>query len=153
MDEIIVFSEATRTSTLSARRDRTIPASPRIPLHQRPTAGSEPGRGRLRRRRAARDRLRPELRTAWQPHPRLDTDNAGGTSGQILPGWPVVLPGNSEGSPVVGDIDGDGSPDILHGIGGGDESAPNNLYAFHADGTPVDGFPITLDRSARCRRR
>jgi hypothetical protein len=74
----------------------------------------------------------------------VDTDYAGGTSGQVMPGWPVTLPGSSEGSPVIGDIDGDSSPDILHGIGGGDESAPYNLYAYHADGTGVDGFPITL---------
>ncbi len=74
----------------------------------------------------------------------VDTDYVGGTSGQVLPGWPVVVPGSSEGSPVIGDIDGDHSPDIIHGIGGGDESAPYNLYAYHADGTLVDGFPITL---------
>ena len=35
-------------------------------------------------------------------------------------------------------------PDILRGIGGGHESAPYNLYAFHADGSAIDGFPITL---------
>ncbi len=74
----------------------------------------------------------------------VDTDYVGGTSGNIMNGWPVVLPGSSEASPVVGDIDGDGSPDILHGIGGGNESAPYNLYAFHANGQPVSGFPITL---------
>jgi len=74
----------------------------------------------------------------------VDTDYAGGTSGQVLPGWPVILPGSSEGSPVIGDIDGDLSPDILHGIGGGNESAPYNLYGYHSDGTMVDGFPITL---------
>ena len=74
----------------------------------------------------------------------IDTDYDGGTSGQVLPGWPVTLPGSSEGSPVIGDIDGDMSPDILRGIGGGDESAPYNLYAFHSDGTEIDGFPITL---------
>lgn len=75
----------------------------------------------------------------------IDTDHAGGTSGQIMAGWPVNLPGSSEGSPVIGDIDGDGSPEIVHGIGGGDESAPYNLYAFHANGQAVAGFPITLD--------
>ncbi len=74
----------------------------------------------------------------------IDTDHSGGTSGQVLAGWPVTLPGSSEGSPVIGDIDGDLSPDILHGIGGGNESAPYNLYGYHADGTLVDGFPITL---------
>jgi hypothetical protein len=75
----------------------------------------------------------------------LDTNYAGGTSGQFLAGWPVALPGSSEGSPVVGDIDGDGSPEILHGIGGGNAAAPYNLYAYHANGQPVSGFPITLE--------
>ncbi len=74
----------------------------------------------------------------------MDTDYAGGTSGDFLPGFPVDLPGSSEGSPIIADIDGDSSPDIVHGIGGGDESAPYNLYAYHADGSPIDGFPITL---------
>jgi len=74
----------------------------------------------------------------------VDTDYAGGTSGEVLSGWPVTLPGSSEGSPVIGDIDGDMSPDILHGIGGGNLNSPDNLYAFHADGSPVAGFPITL---------
>jgi hypothetical protein len=74
----------------------------------------------------------------------VDTDYSGGTSGDVLPGWPVTLPGSSEGSPVIGDIDGDMSPEIVHGIGGGDLASPDNLYAFHADGSPVAGFPITL---------
>ncbi len=75
----------------------------------------------------------------------IDTNVPGGTSGQFLAGWPVSLPGSSEGSPVIGDIDGDGSPEILHGIGGGDAAAPYNLYAYHANGLPVSGFPITLE--------
>ena len=74
----------------------------------------------------------------------IDTDYTGGTSAAFLSGFPVDLPGSSEGTPMIGDIDGDGSPDIVHGIGGGDESAPYNLYAYHSDGSPVDGFPITL---------
>jgi len=75
----------------------------------------------------------------------FDTDVDGGTSGDLLSGWPLDVPGSSEGSPVVGDIDGNGAPDILYGIGGGSEDAPNNLYAFHADGDPIDGFPITVN--------
>ena len=74
----------------------------------------------------------------------IDTDVDGGTSGDVLAGWPQDVPGASEGSPVLGDIDGDGSVDVLFGIGGFSEDAPNNLYAFHADGQPIDGFPITL---------
>ena len=71
------------------------------------------------------------------------------TSGNDLPGWPQFIPGNSESSPVVGDINGDGHPDIIHGIGGGDEDTPNNLYAFAHDGSSVDGFPITLSGPIR----
>ncbi|MCP4293443.1 MAG: hypothetical protein GY780_16575 [bacterium] len=74
----------------------------------------------------------------------VDTDINGGTSGQLMSGWPIELPGSTEGSPVVGDIDGDTVPDILYGIGGGSEDAPNNLYAFKANGNAIDGFPITL---------
>ncbi|MHB8079984.1 MAG: C25 family cysteine peptidase [Candidatus Krumholzibacteriia bacterium] len=74
----------------------------------------------------------------------IDTDIAGGTSGQTMPGWPKSLPGNSESSPLVGDIDNDGMLDIVYGIGGGSESTPNNLYAFKASGAAVPGFPITV---------
>ncbi len=74
----------------------------------------------------------------------ISTNVAAGTSGQVLPGWPRFVPGDSESSPVIGDIDGDNVPDILYGIGGGNESTPNNLYAWKADGTMIAGFPITL---------
>jgi hypothetical protein len=74
----------------------------------------------------------------------IDTDIAGSTSGQIMPGWPISLPGNSESSPLVGDIDGDGGVDIVYGIGGGNSSTPNNIYAFKANGTVVSGFPLTM---------
>jgi hypothetical protein len=73
----------------------------------------------------------------------LDSDIPGGTSGQPLTGWPQLLPGNSEASPVVGDIDGDGVQDIVFGIGGSDVDVPNNLYAFKGNGEFVAGFPIT----------
>ena len=62
----------------------------------------------------------------------------------MLSGWPVTLPGSTEGSPVVGDVDGDGSPEVLQAIGGGDENAPDKMYAYHSDGTAVAGFPISL---------
>ncbi|MGD9548283.1 MAG: C25 family cysteine peptidase [Candidatus Krumholzibacteriia bacterium] len=69
--------------------------------------------------------------------------NVGSTSGTLMTA--IQLPGSTEGSPVIGDIDGDGSPEILQGIGGGDENAPDAMYAFHADGSSVAGFPISLD--------
>jgi len=61
-----------------------------------------------------------------------------------MTGWPVMVPGNSNSNPVVGDVNGDGLLDILFGIGGGNTESPNNLYAFNMDGTYVDGFPLTL---------
>ncbi|MCP4571978.1 MAG: T9SS type A sorting domain-containing protein [bacterium] len=74
----------------------------------------------------------------------VDTDIAGGTSGDVMSGWPVYLPGSSEASPLLADINGDGELDVVHGIGGGSTTSPNNLYAFNWQGVPIAGFPITL---------
>ncbi len=65
-------------------------------------------------------------------------------SGNVLPGWSNVwMGGPTEASPVVADLDGDGSPEILAG------AEDRKLYAFHADGTPVDGFPIETGAEIR----
>jgi len=45
-------------------------------------------------------------------------------------------------SPVVADLDGDGSPEIIAA------SLDRHLYAWHADGTPVDGFPVLIEDPA-----
>jgi peptidase C25-like protein/flagellar hook capping protein FlgD len=78
----------------------------------------------------------------------IDTDKAGGTSGDFLPGWPRHVDGNSESSPLVGDLNGDLRPDILFGIGGATHS-PNMLYAFSHDGQDVPGFPMMLGGPVR----
>jgi hypothetical protein len=65
-------------------------------------------------------------------------------SGALLPGWPVNVPNLSESSPVVGDITGDGLLNVVFGIGGGTDTAPNRLYAWNMDGTEVAGFPIVI---------
>ncbi|MGE5175265.1 MAG: C25 family cysteine peptidase [Hyphomicrobiales bacterium] len=65
-------------------------------------------------------------------------------TGAILPGWSnVVLGGPTEASPAVADLDGDGSLEVLIG------AEDRRLYAFHADGTPVSGFPIEIDGEVR----
>jgi hypothetical protein len=55
--------------------------------------------------------------------------------GQLLPGWPrEPLNGGNPGywsTPAVGDVDGDGAPEIVA------ISKDGNLYAWHADGTPL----------------
>ncbi|MBI5838038.1 MAG: VCBS repeat-containing protein [Candidatus Eisenbacteria bacterium] len=51
--------------------------------------------------------------------------------GRVAPGWPRrVLSGFPFGSPAIGDIDGDGHPDIALGCGG-------QVYAWHADGSEL----------------
>ena len=79
----------------------------------------------------------------------VDTDIAGGTSGQTMSGWPVFVPGSSQASPVVADIDGDGSLDVVFPIGGDSTQSEDLLVALRADGTAVDGFPISLDGPGR----
>ena len=94
----------------------------------------------------------PELEIVWPVNAGsfrldlvvVDTDVDGGTSGDILPGWPVSLPSNSEGSPVVGDLDGDGVADIVMPIGSDETETPDLITAFTASGEPVAGFPISL---------
>lgn len=67
-------------------------------------------------------------------------DGAGG----VLPGWSSVqLGGATEASPAVADLDGDGSLEVLIG------AEDRRLYAFHADGSAVSGFPIEIGAEAR----
>lgn len=65
-----------------------------------------------------------------------------------LPGFPKIFDQVIFSSPVVGDIDGDGQPEIVHGTGtfwtnanNGAFPAPlHRVYAWNCDGTPVTGW-------------
>ena len=53
--------------------------------------------------------------------------------------------------PAIADLDGDGSPELVirsqftHALGTGLQPAPySHLHAYHADGTPVEGWPIDV---------
>lgn len=60
--------------------------------------------------------------------------------GSVAPGWPVTLPGDVASSPAVGDLDGDGIPDIVVGYGSTIEAARTGssiggVRAYRRDGT------------------
>lgn len=63
----------------------------------------------------------------------------------LLEGWPVQYEGGGESHhPVVGDFD-PSYPGLEIVFG----TSTGKVYAFHADGTPVQGWPITLDAPAQ----
>lgn len=71
--------------------------------------------------------------------------------GTIYPGFPqFVTPPEGETAvgigtaPVVGDIDGDGCPEIVAGTDQSTSTAQKYLYAWNNDGTPLAGWPVTL---------
>jgi len=60
-------------------------------------------------------------------------------------GWPVLIPPTDEGfnssfQATTGDIDGDGDIEIV-------AKGADRLLAWHANGTPVDGFPYVVEDS------
>ena len=59
--------------------------------------------------------------------------------GHELPGWQggQVVGGSTPASPTIGDIDGDGDPEVMA------LAMDQKLYAWHHTGTAVSGFPMT----------
>jgi hypothetical protein len=61
-----------------------------------------------------------------------------------VPNWPVIAENNVSSSPALGDIDGDGDLEVVLGSGRTiEEGMGNMVYAWHGDGSVVDGWPIT----------
>ncbi|MFQ5601049.1 MAG: FG-GAP-like repeat-containing protein, partial [Candidatus Krumholzibacteriia bacterium] len=63
--------------------------------------------------------------------------------GSVVAGWPVDVGSAAEASPVLGDLDTDGVPEILYG------GETGFMYGFRADGTLAPGFPIKLGAEMR----
>jgi VCBS repeat protein/FG-GAP repeat protein len=86
--------------------------------------------------------------------PPIDTPNGGAlwvfrANGTNFPGFPRFAPTapdivGFQSSPAVGDIDGDGCPEIVIGTGQSTSTAGKLLHAWHRDGTLVAGWPVTL---------
>jgi hypothetical protein len=73
--------------------------------------------------------------------------------GSTFPGFPKFVDQQVGSAPVVGDIDGDGRPEIVHGTGffwtdannGANQGPPlPRLYAWECDGSAVPGWPVTI---------
>jgi hypothetical protein len=74
------------------------------------------------------------------------------SSGALLPGFPIQLDQAISSSPAIGDIDGDGKPEIVIGTGNVYQGLPQSshkVYAFHCDGTLVPGWPVQVDGQVR----
>lgn len=89
--------------------------------------------------------------------PPINTPNGGvlyvlRSNGSYFPGFPQfitypvgVTPVGIQSSPAVGDIDGDGCPEIVVGTGSSTSSGGRLLHAWNHDGTVVAGWPFAMD--------
>lgn len=73
--------------------------------------------------------------------------------GSTFTGFPKFVDQQVGSAPVVGDIDGDGRPEIVHGTGffwtdannGANQGPPSpRIYAWECDGSAVPGWPVTI---------
>jgi FG-GAP-like repeat len=68
------------------------------------------------------------------------------SDGSVLPGFPRFIDQTMMSSPAVGDIDGDGKPEIV--VGGGvfyQGNVGKKVYAYRCDGTDVAGWPVSVE--------
>ena len=66
--------------------------------------------------------------------------------GSLFPGFPRFIDQTMMSSPAVGDIDGDGKPEIV--VGGGvfyPGNVGRKVYAYRCDGSYAAGWPVTVD--------
>jgi hypothetical protein len=65
-------------------------------------------------------------------------------NGSEVPGWPVYTDGIPFSSPAVGDINKDGSPEIVIGLSVYSSSVfpDGGVYAFYKNGTVIPGWPF-----------
>ena len=65
-------------------------------------------------------------------------------NGTVLPSWPVSGDGGQERhTPAIGDLDGDGAPEIVTVSGW--TSPGIYIHAYHRNGSEVAGFPVLMN--------
>lgn len=68
--------------------------------------------------------------------------------GSPVSNWPVNVQLYPDGAPAFGDIDGDGAGEVVVSTQSSGTANDGRLFAFHQDGSAVDGFPIVLNGGA-----
>ena len=64
--------------------------------------------------------------------------------GSSVSGFPFCVDQTIFSSPAVGDIDGDGAPEIVFGTGVGYEPVSHAVYAVNCDGTLATNWPVSV---------
>jgi FG-GAP-like repeat len=83
--------------------------------------------------------------------PPFNTPNGGALyvfrhDGAIVPGFPQFIDQTMMSSPAIGDINGDGRPEIV--VGGGvfyPGNVGRKVYAYRCDGTFAPGWPVSVE--------
>jgi len=66
-------------------------------------------------------------------------------AGTALPGWPRVTVGFPQYPAAVGDLDGDGIPEVVQTTRG--LTSGGRLYVFRADGSDYPGYPLSFNNN------
>lgn len=73
------------------------------------------------------------------------------SNGGLFPGFPIQYDESIDSPPAVGDIDGDGRPEIVFGtVSVSATPKPSHkVYALHCDGSNASGWPVSVDGQVR----